>query len=329
MIVYEPSNQQHSASARGLTQLSHRRREFVAGLPVVETHSVQLGRGEGKYLSRRFRGRDLILMPYRLAPELSVQTVVDPAWVVGLLPLNPRPNLVVNGRAIGPLELPLLTSRDGYMTRGRERNNLVVVIRRTRLISACAALGGIGADDVLLQDLVLLPRQDRDLRLRRALIDAVTPPDPGLRLGGDAVLPTAVENDLVSLLAAQVLPAVRQAAEANPFRVDALRVVRTATALSRTVPAPSLAEMCEATGVGQRWLHKCFIDVLGVSPYRYVRLARLSAARERLLAPEAEPELIKTLSLSLGYRLSGRFAAEYRSVYGENPSATLQSRRQA
>jgi AraC family ethanolamine operon transcriptional activator len=84
--------------------------------------------------------------------------------------------------------------------------------------------------------------------------------------------------------------------------------------------------MCAAAGVGQRWLHKCFIDVLGVSPYRFVRLARLTRAREQLLVCDSSPALIKTLSLSLGYRLSGRFAADYRALFGENPSQTLQRR---
>jgi AraC-like DNA-binding protein len=62
-------------------------------------------------------------------------------------------------------------------------------------------------------------------------------------------------------------------------------------------------------------------------PYRYVRLARLSKAREQLLASDGDSTLVKTLSLSLGYRLSGRFASEYRSVFGENPSTTLQDQR--
>jgi AraC family ethanolamine operon transcriptional activator len=136
-------------------------------------------------------------------------------------------------------------------------------------------------------------------------------------------MPEALENDLTSLLAAQLVPALLRGQEANPRRVNALSVVRAATAASKALPAPGLADLCAAAGVSQRWLHKCFMDVLGVSPYRYMRLARLSKARELLLARGSTPTLIKSISLSLGYRLSGRFAAEYRSIYGENPSDTL------
>jgi transcriptional regulator GlxA family with amidase domain len=70
------------------------------------------------------------------------------------------------------------------------------------------------------------------------------------------------------------------------------------------------------------------VDVLGMSPYRYIRLARLSKARDMLLATEDRPLLVKGVALSLGYRLSGRFAADYRSVFGENPTDTLQRSRE-
>jgi AraC family ethanolamine operon transcriptional activator len=172
-----------------------------------------------------------------------------------------------------------------------------------------------------------MPERDPDRRLLRALVSAAEPLDAAPKAPGQFAMPPTVESDLVSQLAAQLLPVLRSAPDASPFRLDALRVVRAATALTKTDPAPSLAEMCAAAGVSQRWLHKCFADVLGIPPYRYVRLARLSKARERLLASDGDSMLVKTLSLSLGYRLSGRFAAEYRSVFGENPSATLQSRR--
>jgi len=105
--------------------------------------------------------------------------------------------------------------------------------------------------------------------------------------------------------------------------VDALRVVHEAIAASEMLAAPSLADLCAAAGVSQRWLHKCFVDVIGVSPHRCIKAARLSRARTALLAPEDRPLRIKSLALSLGYRLSGRFAADYRALFGENPSETF------
>lgn len=308
-------------------RVDQRRPAFVAGLPLEESESVQLGPGDAEYVSQRVCGRDLLLLSYSVAPELCVHSVPQRDWIVLFMAMNPRSEFFVNGRETRTWELSVTSGRDGYMTTGKDRRNLAVGVRKRRLVQACAALGGIGPEDVLMRDCVLLPEQDPSRRLRNALISAAMPPDGTLSSRGEFSMPIAVENDLLSMLAAQLLPALRRAPDAKPFQFDALRVVHAAASAMKELPAPSLAEMCAAAGVSQRWLHKCFVDVVGVPPYRYVRLARLSKAREQLLAADAEGALVKTLSLSLGYRLSGRFAAEYRSVFGENPSDTLRSRR--
>jgi AraC-like DNA-binding protein len=308
-------------------RVDQRRPDFVSGLPLRESESLQLGPGNAEYRSHRVLGRDLVLLSYSVAPQLRVHSVPQTDWVVLIMSLNPRSGFVFNGRETRAGELSLATGGDGYMTSGSNRRNMAVGVRKHRLVDACAALAGIGPEDVLLRDCVLMPEQDPNRRLRRALMSAARPPEGVRTSPGEFSMPTAVESDLLSQLAAQLLPVLRSAPDASPFRLDALRVVRAAMALTRTHPAPSLAEMCAAAGVGQRWLHKCFTEVVGMPPYRYVRLARLSKAREQLVASNGDSTLVKTLSLSLGYRLSGRFAAEYRSVFGENPSATLQDRR--
>jgi AraC-like DNA-binding protein len=278
-------------------------------------------------VSRQARGRDLVILSYKIQPKLAVHTVPKRDWVFLMMSLNPRSDWVFNGCVARPSDLFLSAGRDGYMTTGQDRHIIAIGIQRTRLISACAALSGVGAEDVRLQDLVLPREQDIGQRLRRALIAAATPAGDEPLSRGQFAMPEAIENDLVSLLADQLVPTLCRTSDATPFRMDALRVVRAATAASKALPAPSLAELCGAAGVGQRWLHKSFVDILGVSPYRYIRFARLSKARELLMSPETKPAMVKRVSLSLGYRLSGRFAADYRSVFGENPSDTLRGSR--
>jgi AraC-like DNA-binding protein len=296
---------------------------------VKESESIQLGPGKSEYVSRRVCGRDLIVLSYRVAPKLAVHTVPRKDWAVLVMSLNPRSDLVFNGRVAQPFDLFLSVGADGYMTTGRDRRGVAIAVRKTRLISACAALAGVGAEDVRLRDLVLAREQDSDQRLRRALICAAAPAGDEPLSPGEFAMLEAVENDLVFLLAERLVPTVCRCPDASPFRMDALRVVRAAAAVSKALPAPGLAELCEASGVGQRWLHKSFVDVLGVSPYRYIRLARLSKARELLLSPAAKPVAVKSVSLSVGYRLSGRFASDYRLLFGENPSDTLRGSRKA
>jgi AraC-like DNA-binding protein len=310
--------------ASGVMQVNRSWSGFLHGLPVRESESIQLGPGSATgYRSRRFHGRELIILDYKTDPKQAIQVATERDWAVLLMSTNPRSNMVINGRAVRPFDLFLSTGPDGYMTTGTERRHIVVVIRKSRLIATCAALAGVDMEDISLADLVLAREQGSGQRLYRGLVDVMgqfcgNPPSEV-----QCRVPRALENDLESMLATELVQNALRVPEVNYFRVDALRVVRAAIAASKALRRPSLAALCAATGVSQRWLHKCFTDVLGVSPYRYIRLARLAQAREILLAGEPTPSFVKRVSLSAGYRLSGRFAKEYRSLYGENPSDTL------
>jgi AraC-like DNA-binding protein len=320
--------QKQDAEAGREMRVSSRRSDFVAGLPVKESESVQLGRGTGEYISRRFVGRDLVVMPFRVAPKLAIHTVPKKDWVVLLMRLNRRSDFVFNGCVARPFDLCLSAGPDGYMTTGEDRCNIAIGIRKTRLTSACSALAGVGAEDVRLRDLILPREQVMGERLCHGLVGVAAQCNEEPLSEGRFAMPEALENDLTCMLAARLVPAVRRVPEVNPLRLNVLRVVHAATAVTRALPAACLGDLCAAAGVSQRWLHKCFAEVLGVSPYQYIRLARLSKARDMLLACESSPSLVKSISLSVGYRLSGRFAAEYRSVYGMNPSDTLRGSRQ-
>lgn len=304
-------------------RISHCRRAFLRGTPVQESESAQLSPGPGDYRSRRMFGRDAFVLAYRYSARLAIHTVPKSDWAFLITSTNPASDFVFNGRESRPFDLCLSTGPDGYVSIGVDRRNIAVGIRKSRLIADCAALAGIRAEDIRLSDLFIPRERVFGGTLHRALIGLSAAPEGHPLSDGEFAMAEALENDFNAVLAAQLVPALRQRAEVAPFRTDALRVVRAATALAKTQPTSSLVDLCAAAGVSQRWLHKCFVDILGVSPYRYIRLSRLTRAHETLLASENRPRLIKSLSLSLGYRLSGRFAADYRSVFGENPSETL------
>jgi transcriptional regulator GlxA family with amidase domain len=78
--------------------------------------------------------------------------------------------------------------------------------------------------------------------------------------------------------------------------------------------------LCAAIGVAQRTLEQAFRDQLGISPRRDLTILRLHAARIALLA--AEEDDIATVAARCGLHHPGRFATEYRALFGESPSAT-------
>jgi AraC family ethanolamine operon transcriptional activator len=92
----------------------------------------------------------------------------------------------------------------------------------------------------------------------------------------------------------------------------------------------SIAEMAQALGVGRRTLEQVFRDYVGLSPARYVAVLRLNAMRRELLHGSEDNLRVSELAERHGVVHLGRFAADYRQMFGELPYQTLrQARRQA
>jgi AraC family ethanolamine operon transcriptional activator len=89
----------------------------------------------------------------------------------------------------------------------------------------------------------------------------------------------------------------------------------------RLAEALSLKTLCQLTGVGARTLNTAFQEVTGDSPMRFIKRRRLNAARHALSTGEAES--VKSAALDHGFWHLGRFAHEYRNLFGERPSKTL------
>ena len=83
-------------------------------------------------------------------------------------------------------------------------------------------------------------------------------------------------------------------------------------------------DLCRALGVSDRGLRRLFAEAYGMSPVRYLRLRRLQQARRRLRDGPAQS--VTDVGIALGFYDLGRFAADYRALFGELPSITLQKR---
>ena len=82
----------------------------------------------------------------------------------------------------------------------------------------------------------------------------------------------------------------------------------------------NVARLCAALEVSRRTLQYCFQDVLGLSPIAYLRALRFNGARRALLGGSA----VTDAALDWGFWHLGQFAADYRQMFGELPSATAQ-----
>ncbi len=86
---------------------------------------------------------------------------------------------------------------------------------------------------------------------------------------------------------------------------------------------PSISRLCEITGASERTLEYAFRDQRGLTPSRYLKLRRMNLVRERLRAAHSPETRVTDIALDCGFYDLGRFAGEYRSLFGELPSETL------
>jgi AraC-like DNA-binding protein len=82
-------------------------------------------------------------------------------------------------------------------------------------------------------------------------------------------------------------------------------------------------EMCTALGVSERLLRGLCAEHLGMSIVRYDRLRRMSLARLALRRGGPRVVSVSDVAARYGFRQLGRFSVDYRTAFGETPSATL------
>jgi transcriptional regulator GlxA family with amidase domain len=83
-----------------------------------------------------------------------------------------------------------------------------------------------------------------------------------------------------------------------------------------------LPELCSRIGVSGRTLRLCCQEHLGMGPKRYLLLRRMHLAR-RALRVAATDATVTDIATEFGFWELGRFAVEYKALFGEGPSETL------
>ena len=95
--------------------------------------------------------------------------------------------------------------------------------------------------------------------------------------------------------------------------------------LLQTQPERSfrMAEICSALGISPQTLHRSCDGQIGMGPVEYVRRRRMQLAYRALRHNNADMASVSAIARRYGFRALGRFAASFRALYGELPSAIL------
>ena len=305
--------------------------EIERNIPVTEAGVVQLGRGDLCFRLFHAFGRDIHMMRMRVAPELSGYVVPNPDWLAVMVPLSWRGDYVFNGAVARSGSVFLSTGRDGYSTSGRNRDTISIGIRKSEFNRICARLTGMEPEDSRLTNLMVDLGPWGTGRIRAYLLAALEQVSRVSAHKGFGPLRREVEETIKWTLARLTVGSLGEEPTPHGCAWEALGIVRRAEQVVQrcSYPPPTLAQLCDAVGVGQTRLHECFREIYRTSPSRHLKLLRLSRAHERLMDPEATEQLVKQVALDLGFSNSGRFGAAYREMFGEFPSETLSRRTQA
>lgn len=133
-------------------------------------------------------------------------------------------------------------------------------------------------------------------------------------------------------IADELLGLSRRVMRTEPIDVANLRALRRRVRLVRLaddylasrIGLPVYSEQLRAAlGVPMRTLHDACIAVRGMSVHRYLRIWRLNLAHQALRdGGQDGPIQVKAAALRFGFWHFGRFAQEYRALFGELPSDT-------
>jgi AraC-like DNA-binding protein len=85
-----------------------------------------------------------------------------------------------------------------------------------------------------------------------------------------------------------------------------------------------LPEICAAIGAAERTLRVACEQHLGMGPIRYLALRRMHLVRRALSRATPSTTTVTKIATDYGFWELGRFSVNYRALFGETPSATLQ-----
>jgi len=140
---------------------------------------------------------------------------------------------------------------------------------------------------------------------------------------GDAHVSAALQVRLLSWLRAALADAERPDDQVTVLPRRRMAVERVRRFIhEHLAETMTLAELCRHAHLQARSLEYGFRDLVGLSPFKYIKMLRLGEVRRRLQTSSAAERSVSEVALDCGFCHLSQFAADYKRVFLERPSAT-------
>lgn len=200
--------------------------------------------------------------------------------------------------------------------------SIVIVSLDCREFMAAAALAGHWIEG---RERLPFTCETPGLRPLTSLVEILMAHDPASPRGGETPDAGYLNATLFECLLDALEDPARKEADTTIRRANAWRIVRAAREFIDSVPNDPLTalDLCRALGVSRRTLQRAFAEIHGIAPLAYLRYVRLNRARRDLLQAGAGRASVSGVATHWGFWHLGRFALDYRRLFGELPSDTL------
>lgn len=160
---------------------------------------------------------------------------------------------------------------------------------------------------------------DAPMRLRQLFSDACDVLAHAPAIADDAVRFSAMSRDMTAGLASALAHEWTDGGDEavpQPRRARIVRQARDLVAQGSDGSTLTVEDLCRSLGVSRRALQYCFQETLGLRPSAYLRAVRLNGARRAI----KHATTVADAATLWGFWHFGRFARDYRSMFGELPS---------
>ncbi|WP_193752503.1 helix-turn-helix domain-containing protein [Cupriavidus sp. IDO] len=285
---------------------------------------MQTGPGQFDGLLQMFAlDTDVCLYRERVNVPLLQQGSMKKGWRTFGIPLRAYSTGTLQGRAVGATIGHLSATRDFVAQSAGPSDHAGIVVGDNTFVDYADYLGGI--DSLSWQDHSLLETSQHARELAAAGIrQALTAASDNLAALEQPAAGISLRDDILEILFCLLIDAHPPRRRNEVTRLTYSEIVNRCREHLLAVPNEPIGvlQLSRLLRVSRRTLQTSFLEVAGVTPHAYLRAIRLSSVRRLLRQTSGDRLSIQAAAARWGFVNMGKFAAQYREMFGYLPSET-------